>query len=127
MRVLRAALAEGHSDDALAGILRAVVAGDSPEDVLAESVEVLAEAPAVEVAPVLDETPVVEVAAEVEPPEPAAARVVRAPLERGEDVRPQQVAGVAGVEPRKAAGDGRVVDESTYAGPDRALVAGAGA
>ncbi|SDF10752.1 hypothetical protein SAMN05660485_02549 [Blastococcus fimeti] len=64
--MLRAALAEGHSDDALAGILRAVVAGDSPQDVLAESVEVAAEAPAVEMVPVLDEAPVVEVVAEVE-------------------------------------------------------------
>ncbi len=37
--VLRTALAEGHSDDALAGILRKVVAGDSPQSALAEPPE----------------------------------------------------------------------------------------
>ncbi|WP_147252068.1 hypothetical protein [Blastococcus sp. TF02-09] len=66
--VLRAALAEGHSDDALAGILRRVVAGDAPQadpvEPSAVSVEPTVEAPAllVEEAP----APVVpEVAAPV--------------------------------------------------------------
>ncbi|WP_346621811.1 hypothetical protein [Blastococcus montanus] len=36
--VLRSALAQGHSDDALAGILRKMLAGDSPQEVLAEPI-----------------------------------------------------------------------------------------
>lgn len=56
-QVLRAALAEGHSDDALAGILRRVVAGDAPQT-----------APVEPAAPVVVELPapvVAEVAAPV--------------------------------------------------------------
>ncbi|WP_143030350.1 hypothetical protein [Blastococcus aurantiacus] len=62
--VLRAALAEGHSDDALAGILRRVVAGDAPQTAPVEPAAVLATEPA----PAAPETgPAVDVA-----PEPVA-------------------------------------------------------
>ncbi|MGY1751748.1 hypothetical protein [Blastococcus sp. SYSU D01042] len=71
--VLRAALAEGHSDDALAGILRKVVAGDSPRDALAEPV---AELPVVEVV----EAPVVE-AATIEAATIEAATIEAATIE----------------------------------------------
>ncbi|WP_155858763.1 hypothetical protein [Candidatus Blastococcus massiliensis] len=46
--VLRAALAEGHSDEALAGILRKVVAGDSPQAALVEPSAADEPAPVVE-------------------------------------------------------------------------------
>jgi hypothetical protein len=56
---LRAALAQGHSDEALAGILRKMLAGDSPQ-------EILPEPGAVEPAAVVIETPpVAEIAAEL--------------------------------------------------------------
>jgi hypothetical protein len=98
--MLRAALAEGHSDDALAGILRKVVAGDSPAAVLAEPVEVpTLEAPTVEAVVAVEpaavelpevELPVVEVPAvevpvaelpEVEAPVAAAPEVTEPVVE----------------------------------------------
>ncbi|WP_147251453.1 hypothetical protein [Blastococcus sp. TBT05-19] len=54
---LRSALAQGHSDEALAGILRKMLAGDSPQEALAEPVEPVE---TVETAPVVVETPVAE-------------------------------------------------------------------
>jgi hypothetical protein len=48
--VLRAALAEGHSDDALAGILRRVVAGDAPQAAPVEPAAVVVVEPTIEVA-----------------------------------------------------------------------------
>lgn len=71
--MLRAALAEGHSDDALAGILRKVVAGDSPAVVeLPEADLPVVEVPAVEVAAV--EVPVADLP-EVEAPVAATPQV----------------------------------------------------
>jgi hypothetical protein len=57
--MLRAALAEGHSDDALAGILRRVVAGDGPQSAPVEAaVPVATEpTPAAELEPVAEEAP----------------------------------------------------------------------
>ena len=54
--ILRAALAQGHSDDALAGILRKLLAGASPEVALPEpaAVETAVAEPAVVPPPVLD-------------------------------------------------------------------------
>ncbi|WP_130504325.1 hypothetical protein [Blastococcus saxobsidens] len=61
---LRSALAQGHSDEALAGILRKMLAGDSPQEAIAEPpAAVIAESPA----PVVAASPAVEPARAAEP------------------------------------------------------------
>ncbi|MBN1091597.1 hypothetical protein JKP75_02800 [Blastococcus sp. TML/M2B] len=74
--VLRAALAEGHSDDALAGILRKVVAGDAPQDVLPEPIapveQPVVEEPVAEAEEPTVEQPAVEAEAETEVEVPVA-------------------------------------------------------
>ncbi|MGY1833837.1 hypothetical protein ACI79P_01850 [Blastococcus sp. SYSU DS0510] len=77
---LRDALAQGHSDDALAGILRKMLAGDSPREALAEPGLPLAVAdepalPAEPTAPVVD-VPVLDA---VRPTEPVVADLLFAP------------------------------------------------
>jgi hypothetical protein len=77
--VLRAALAEGHSDDALAGILRRVVAGDAPQNSVAEPAPAVASEPAPEL---LVEAPVAETTVEVPVAEaPVEVPVVEVPVE----------------------------------------------
>ena len=82
--VLRAALAEGHSDDALAGILRRVVAGDAPQTATVEPAAVVEPAPAAPVTePPVDESPapvVAEVAAPAVEVTPPSAVEVAAPV-----------------------------------------------
>ncbi|WP_167759048.1 hypothetical protein [Blastococcus sp. TF02A-35] len=80
---LRAALAQGHSDEALAGILRKMLAGDSPKEALAEPTAAPAvpapavAEPVVEPVPAVMEATVVEAAVE---PVPAVAGPVAEPV-----------------------------------------------
>ncbi len=93
--VLRAALAQDRSDEALAGILRKVMDGASPQAALAESVRTqaveaapVAEAARVVESPVVDESVVEEPVAEVAPvTEPA----VEAPVAEAEPVIEEQL------------------------------------
>jgi hypothetical protein len=90
--LLRGALAQGHSDEALAGILRKVLAGASPQAALTEP-EVAAPVPAPAMAPsaprvaIADNIPAAVVPAPVEPAPVAPAAVIPAPVV--EEVAPE--------------------------------------